>query len=107
MLRVHEQRPVAKRTCCLPSSGEGGEDDQTKGVGIMGGRREETSMEKAGGNDRQDVGKIGVGAKCPVCGNRSKILKLTFQFPSHLPLRQQTKTVRSSSPACMCTSELT
>jgi len=104
MLRVHEQRPVAKRTCCLPSSGEGGEDDQTKGVGIMGGRREETSMEKAGGNDRQDVGKIRVGVQVSCLWKQIKDSQTYFSFS--LP-SEQTKTVRSSSPACMCTSELT
>jgi hypothetical protein len=39
--RVREQRPEAKRTCCLPSSGEGGwkggKDDQTKGRKVGGG----------------------------------------------------------------------
>jgi hypothetical protein len=63
--RVHEQRPVAKRKCCLPSSEECGEGDETKGMGTMGGRREETPMEKAGANNRQDEGRIEAGAQMP------------------------------------------
>ncbi|KAI0290799.1 hypothetical protein BC826DRAFT_1176710 [Russula brevipes] len=94
--RVRDQRPVARWTCRLPSSGEGGwkggKDDQTKGRKVGGGgnhgRKEEASTEADGANDRQDVSsRVGEWESTrAVCGNESKPLKLfSTYFPSPFP----------------------